>query len=105
MRNALGKVVRKTMPKKEVLKLQPGTLVRVAWLDSPDSVHLILEKPVRDTGDLSLTTWTTDQDGRRLTGVSSDQIVEVVGSLEIEIEDQWNRIHVHTKHGTQVIHL
>lgn len=106
MKNALGKVVRKTLTKKEALKLQPGMLVRVAWLDGDDSVHLVLNKPDRKDKYPSISTWTSDIDGTRdLRSVGYDQIVEVVGEVDFEVDDMNRKMHVHTKQGTTIISL
>lgn len=106
MKDALGKVVRKTITKKEALKLRPGMLVRVCWLDGEDSVHLVLDKPDRHDKFPSIRTWTSDIDGLRdLRSVEYDQIVEVLGDVDFEVDEMNRKMHVHTKQGTTIISL
>lgn len=47
------------VPKKEVLKCKPGTWLQVMWLDSPDSVVLLLERVDRNArGDVAMRCYT-----------------------------------------------
>lgn len=48
--------LRKSLPKKEVMKLQPMTWLQVKWMDGPDTLVLLLEKPRYQAGDVELTT-------------------------------------------------
>lgn len=47
----------KPLPKATVMKLKPGTWVRLKWMDGPDTVELLIEKPRSGAGDVSLRTW------------------------------------------------
>lgn len=42
------------MNKATVLKLKPGTWLQISWVDAPNSVGLLLAKPERERGDVSL---------------------------------------------------
>lgn len=42
------------MDKKKVCKLRPGTMLEILWLDSDPTTAMLLEKPQRENGDISL---------------------------------------------------
>lgn len=67
---------RKHVPKKEVLKLKPGTFVRIMWIDAPDEVVMILRKPVFEVGDFCLDYMC--EDGRIESRATNEQVVEVL---------------------------
>lgn len=46
--------LKKALQKSEVLKLKPGALLSIKWADSPNDLALLLEKPSRESGDVSL---------------------------------------------------
>ena len=74
----------KPVPKSEVLKLQPGTWVELKWADAPNSVALLLEKPQRGRGDVSLTLF--DPSSKYApTGCRAvhAQVVRVLGALVV----------------------
>lgn len=48
---------RKTLAKKECLKLEPGTWIQLKWKDSPDTVVLLTRKLVNEPGDITLEYW------------------------------------------------
>lgn len=73
---------RKHLPKREALKLKPGTFVRIMWDDAPDEVVLLLAKPDKDFGGLHYL---------RDTGVIDShadyrQIVSVAGAVSWDSE-------------------
>lgn len=107
MKDANGKVIRKTLPKKEVLKLKPGTLIRVCWIDSADTIHVVLEKPIFCVGDMPIRAWTKGgtYDFEDCLKIAHDQVVEVLGEIEFEVDDARNVMRVYTKNGEQVIPL
>ena len=47
----------RALTKKEVYKLKPGSWLIVKWLDAPNSLHMLLAKPIPETGDVSLFVW------------------------------------------------
>lgn len=50
---------RSKLNKKDVLKLKPGAIIRIAWYDSSDGsdlLHLLLEKPENEPGEVNLFT-------------------------------------------------
>lgn len=70
------------LAKKEVYKLQPGSWLIVKWKDAPNSIHMLLSKPERCNGDVSLDVWNPVVPyGRRSaynsTSVCHDQVVGV----------------------------
>lgn len=42
------------VPKREVMKLQAGSVIKLAWLDTKPTVAILLDKPCREKGDVSL---------------------------------------------------
>lgn len=42
------------MDKKKVCKLRPGTMLEILWADSDPTTAMLLEKPQRENGDISL---------------------------------------------------
>ena len=69
------------MDKKQVCKLRPGTFVEVLWADSRPTVGMILKKPVRENGDVSVTLLhcdTLDVDSHAV----HTQITKVLGKAE-----------------------
>lgn len=83
MKDENGKIVRKTLTKKEVMKLKSGSLIRVAWLDGPDTIHLVRGKPRNEgRGTVSIATWSPILKGRDIRFVESDQVVEYLGSID-----------------------
>lgn len=68
------------MTKAEIYKLTPGTFLEVRWNDASNSVVLLLEKPERQRGDVSLkclhqTTGLVD------THIVHGQVVAVCGQM------------------------
>ena len=47
----------RALTKKEIYKLKPGSWLIVKWLDAPNSLHMLLAKPVPEQGDVSLSVW------------------------------------------------
>lgn len=71
---------RKHISKKEVLKLKPGTFVRLMWNDAPDEVVVLLDKPDNEPGDVSLH-YLTDE-GHRMTQATYKNVVAVLTQLK-----------------------
>lgn len=111
MKDQNGKVVRKTLTKKQVLELRAGTLVRVAWVDHPDTVHLLLERAPRQAGEVDLNTFKTpsvhyDEDStKEFRFVTSDQIVEALAQVDFEVSPDRCQMFVYANGGKQVISL
>lgn len=63
-------------PKKSVLGFIPGAFIQVKYLDGPDEVVLLLEKPVRGPGDISLRVL---REHGVMTTVEHDQVIALVG--------------------------
>ena len=47
----------RALTKKEVYKLKPGSWLIVKWIDAPNSLHMLLAKPIPEPGDVSLFVW------------------------------------------------
>jgi hypothetical protein len=47
----------RALTKKEIYKLKPGSWLIVKWLDAPNSLHMLLAKPIPEKGDVSLSVW------------------------------------------------
>lgn len=73
---------RKAIPKAEVLKLKPGTFIRLKWLDASDEIALLLEKPEREKGDVSLKCFYPHRSTTDSHAVHS-QVMENLGSLKV----------------------
>lgn len=74
----------KPLPKKEVMKLKPGTWIEVRWLDSPNTLHLLIVKPFYQPGDVTLVVLDVCAGGvLKAFGrkVDHDQVVAVHGSV------------------------
>lgn len=71
---------RKPIPKKEALKLKPGTFVQLKWLDGPDTVVMLVERLENKKGDISLDY--LEQGRGRDTHAIHTQIVAVLGQAE-----------------------
>ena len=72
----------RALTKKEVYKLKPGSWLIVKWLDAPNSLHMLLAKPIPETGDVSLFVWNplVPQGSHRTynqTTITHDQVVGV----------------------------
>ena len=67
------------MDKKKVCKLPPGTFVEILWADSKPTVGMLLEKPQRSNGDISLTVFHVDSKAVDSHAVHS-QVSRVLGS-------------------------
>lgn len=76
---------RKHLPKKEVMKLKPGTFVRIMWKDAPDEVVMLIEKPTFEVGEISLRY--IHSDGRCDSHATNEQVVEVLSHLS------WETVH------------
>jgi hypothetical protein len=70
------------MTKKEFLKLQPGTWLEIRWLDGPNSVVLLLEKPKRNAGDITFTCWSPTPTIQGTT-LESSQVIRVQGKVKV----------------------
>lgn len=68
------------MDKKKVCKLPPGTFVEILWADSKPTVGMLLEKPQRSNGDISLTVFHVDSKAVDSHAVHS-QVSRVLGSV------------------------
>lgn len=76
------------LTKAVVMAIKPGTLIEVKWQDSPNTVGILLEKPERERGDVSLRVWYPDDPVTgSLSHVDSHavhgQVVAVHGKLEV----------------------
>jgi len=72
----------KVLPKSEVMKIKPGTWIELKWMDSPNNVVLLLEKPDRCTGDVSLFTMNPSTLSADHHAIHS-QVVSVVGPWQV----------------------
>jgi hypothetical protein len=72
----------KAMTKKEVMKLRPGTWIEVKWKDHPNTVALLIEKPVYAPGDVSFKCIVFDEKGSCFQYVGHDQVIRVLGKVE-----------------------
>jgi hypothetical protein len=83
----------KHLTKREVLKLKAGTWIEVSWADSPNSVGLLLERPEKEPGDVSLRVfWPDTESDAYNSSVNSSavhsQVVRALGTVEVpEVED------------------
>ncbi len=71
----------KSLTKKEVMKIKPGTWVELKWYDSENTVVLLLERPETCLGDVGLYYYDPYIEGVSRHAVHS-QIVKVVGNLQ-----------------------
>ena len=70
------------MNKAEVMKLQAGTWVETKWDDEPNAVGLLLDKPDRGSGDISLHIWWPDLNTDDYHAIHS-QVVRSLGGLVV----------------------
>lgn len=78
--------LQKPLPKKQVQKLKPGTLIEVKWVDGPNEVAILLERMEREgKGSVSLRLYFVE---RRVTNTraDSDQVVKVIGELATNLD-------------------
>lgn len=78
---------KKAMKKADVMKLKPGDILTLKWMDAPNSGALLLEKPVRKAGDVSLHCFhfqTRSHDWRAL----HSQVIAKRGTLEYSEAEQ-----------------
>ena len=75
---------KKSVPKKTVMKLKPGTWVVIKWTGSPNEIGLLLAKPEYEPGDVSLELLFPHRPNcqSRAWAVHS-QVVAVMGMVEI----------------------
>jgi hypothetical protein len=52
--------LQKPLPKKSVVCLTPGTMIELCWNDGPNTIGVLLTRPKRATGDVSLHVWHPD---------------------------------------------
>ena len=79
----------KPVAKAQVMALKPGTLVEVKWQDSPNTFGILLEKPTKERGDVSLRIWWPENRATdNLSDVNShaihSQVVAVHGRVQIQ---------------------
>ena len=68
------------MDKKQVCKLQPGALLEILWADSDPTTAMLLEKPRRENGDVSLRLYHFDSQSVDSHAVHS-QVLKVLGHV------------------------
>lgn len=79
----------KPLPKKEVLRLKPGTFIEVKWSDAPNTVVMLLERPENNPGPVCLRVFDTTNSvltkslGMMHYHIDSDQVVAVRGMIEV----------------------
>ena len=69
------------MKKKDLYKLTPGTILEILWLDAPPEAALLLEKPEKRKGDVSLLLFYPDRavvDSH----ATHEQVHGVLGAME-----------------------
>ena len=73
-------VTLKSLTKREVARLTPGTFIQLKWVDSPDTAALLLEKMDRaERGEVSLYVF----DGEKVTRHPvHNQVVAVLGHID-----------------------
>lgn len=72
------------LPKKVVMRLKPGTWIEVKWLDTVNTVMLLLEKPEDRAGDVSLRCYDPHTQDVHSHAVHS-QVVRVRGAVVVPI--------------------
>lgn len=83
------------LTKAAVLAIKPGSLIEIKWHDSPNTVGILLEKPTRESGDVSLHVWYPDDPA---TGSMSNvnthavhsQVVALHGKLEVNYRKEFD---------------
>ena len=76
----------RSLTKKEVMKLKPGTWLEVKWLDDWNTVVLLLERPESGPGDVSLRCYDPSSNGYRVhSHVVHSQVVRVIGTVEVPV--------------------
>ena len=69
------------MKKKDLYKLTPGTILEILWLDAPPEAALLLEKPEKRKGDISL--WLFYPDRAAVDShATHEQVHCVLGAME-----------------------
>lgn len=71
----------KPLPKAAVMKLKPGTWVRLKWMDGPDTVELLIQKPRSGRGDVSISTF-QPHTGECSSHAVHGQVIENLGMAE-----------------------
>lgn len=72
----------KPIPKKEVMKLKPGTWIEVKWLDVPNEAVLLLKRPQQAAGDVDLLVYSPASFA--VSGqVHHNLVVKVLGTLKV----------------------
>ena len=69
------------MKKKDLYKLTPGTILEILWLDAPPEAALLLEKPEKRKGDVSLLLFYPDR-GVVDSHATHVQVHGVLGTIE-----------------------
>ena len=85
--------IRKHLSKRAVLKLKPGTFIRIMWDDAPDEVVLLLKRPDRDYGSMMY----MKDNGAIDSHADYRQVVSVAGSIS------WSSEHEPETEGTSEI--
>lgn len=70
------------MDKKQVCKLQPGTLLEILWADTDPTTAMLLEKPRRENGDVSLRLYHFESQTVDSHAVHS-QVLKVLGNVAV----------------------
>lgn len=75
---------KKPMPKAEVLKLNPGDFIVVKWLDCPDQVYMVKEKPQRSRGDVDVLIWGNPltSKSQRMSACVHTQVLQKIGHVQ-----------------------
>jgi hypothetical protein len=76
----------KPVTKDRVMRCQPGTVLTIKWLDAPNQRGILLQKPKRESGDVSLAIlW---DDGHTCMHATHDQVVAIHGNVFEMIADR-----------------
>lgn len=73
----------KPIPKKQVMKLEPGTWIRVRFPDCEDSVALVLRKPTYNPGDVDVNVYFPNFITEKYDRVMHDQVVQILKTPEV----------------------
>ena len=82
----------RALTKKEIYKLKPGSWLIVKWLDAPNSLHMLLAKPIPEKGDVSLSVWNpvVPQGSHRTLNQTKITHNQVIGVHSVTEEPKFN---------------
>lgn len=74
----------KILTKKEVCKLETGTVIEVCWENAPNNLAMILEKPKSLPGDMTVNVLHNLRGNYFCSQIYYYQIAKVVGKMELK---------------------